>query len=225
MNKLPSADSRLQIKTIIVGPLWVNSYIVWDRDTREGILVDPGDEGKKLISFIKKNTLQIRSIVITHGHFDHIKDADYVSTALQAPVSAHRAELPFIEHAAEQSAMFGFPPIRPPHVDTFLDEGDTLALGSGSLEVHHVPGHSPGSIMLHSRQDRIAVVGDLIFYESVGRTDLPAGDYETLLLSIRNHILSLPDDTRILPGHGEETTVGHEKVYNPFITGVFRDEG
>ncbi len=215
----------LNIKSIVVGPLWVNSYIVWDSDTGEGILVDPGDEGKKLINIIKKNTINIRSIIITHGHFDHIKDADYVSTAIKAPVLLHRAELPFIEHVAEQSIMFGFPPVKPPHIDSYLEEGDHINIGAFSFDVHHTPGHSPGSIILHSRSEGIAIVGDLIFYESVGRTDLPGGDYETLLMSIRNRILSLPDDTRILSGHGEETTVGHEKVYNPFITGVYRDEG
>lgn len=214
----------LKIKAIVVGPFWVNSYLLWDKDTGEGILVDPGDEGEKLVQIIKENKVSVKSIIITHGHFDHIKDADYVSSAINAPVLAHKDELPFIEHVAEQAAMFGFPPVKPPHIDNYLKEGDIVSVASYGFEVHNTPGHSPGSIMLYNKLEGIALVGDLIFFESVGKTDIPGGDYDALLTSIKTHVLSLPDNTKLLTGHGDPTTVGYEKAYNPFLTGIYRDE-
>ncbi|MCL4557759.1 MAG: MBL fold metallo-hydrolase [Deltaproteobacteria bacterium] len=214
----------LDIQATTVGPLWVNSYLVWDRATGEGILIDPGDEGKRLIELIRHNGVKIKNIVITHGHFDHVKDAGYVSSVLKAPVLAHRDEIPLIEHVSEQAEMFGFPPVRPPRIDSYLGDGDTVFVSSYGFEVHNTPGHSPGSIILYNKSEGAAIVGDLIFFESVGRTDLPGGDYDTLLSSIKRHILILPDSTRLLTGHGEPTTVGHERAYNPFLTGMYRDE-
>ncbi len=214
----------LDITSIVVGPLWVNSYLVWDRATGDGILVDPGDEGERLIETIRSSGVKIKSIIITHGHFDHIKDAGYVSSALKAPVLAHKDEVPLIEHVAEQAVMFGLPPVKPPRIAGYLNDGDVVSVSSYSFEVHSTPGHSPGSITLYSRSEGVAFVGDLIFHESVGRTDLPGGDDDTLLASIRRHILSLPDSTKLLAGHGEPTTVAHERAYNPFLAEMYRDE-
>ncbi len=214
----------LKIKCIPVGPLWTNSYIVWDTDSREGILIDPGDEGDRLIREIKKNKVVLKQIIITHGHFDHLKDAVSVSAALEAPVLASKAELPFIEHVSEQAIMFGFPPVTPPEINEYLEKGSSILVGPYTFKVLCTPGHSPGSITLYSSSEGVAIVGDLIFLESIGRADIPGGNYETLLKSIEEYILTMPDDTRILSGHGEETTVGHERQYNPFLTGVYRNE-
>ncbi len=207
-----------------VGPLWTNCYIAWDTDSREGILIDPGDEGERLVDEVKKNGIRVRQIVLTHGHFDHIKEAARVSSELNAPVCAGKEDMPLIQHASEQAVFFGFRPITPPHIQSFLEHGNSLSVGSSVFRVISTPGHSPGSITLYSSSEGVAMVGDLIFFESVGRTDIAGGDYGTLLRSIQEHVLSMPDETRLLSGHGEETTVGHERLYNPFLTGVYRNE-
>ncbi len=214
----------LSIKQVVVGPLWVNTYIIWDSNCKEGILVDPGDEGERLINIVRENDINIKHIIITHGHFDHLKDAALVSSEIKAAVLVHKTQVPFIEHVSEQSALFGFSLIKPPHIDGYIEEGDTVNAGSYAFNVYNTPGHSPGSITLYNKPEGIAIVGDLIFFESVGRTDLPGGDYKTLLSSIKDRILVLPDNTKILPGHGEQTTVGHERLHNPFITDIYRDE-
>ncbi len=214
----------LKIKCISVGPLWTNSYIVWDTDSMEGILVDPGDEGDRLINEIKKNKIVLKQIIITHGHFDHLKDAAYVSTEMKVPVLASKTELPIIKHVSEQATLFGFPPIKSPEINAYLEQGNIIHVGPYTFKVLSTPGHSPGSITLYNSSEGIAIVGDLIFLESVGRTDIAGGDYETLLKSIQGHILTMPDNTKILSGHGEETTVGHERRYNPFLAGIYRDE-
>lgn len=214
----------LKIICIVVGPLWTNSYLIWDTGSMEGTLVDPGDDGDKLINEIKRREINLKNIIITHGHFDHLKDAEYVSSKLNVPVMASKKELPIIEHVAEQSVLFGFSPIYPPEIKIFINENDTIKVGSYSFVVLHTPGHSPGSVTLYNSSEGIAIVGDLIFFESIGRTDIPGGDYNTLIQSIKKHILTMPDNTRLLPGHGEETTVGHEKLNNPFLTDEFRYE-
>ena len=214
----------LKIQCVPVGPLWTNSYIVWDTDSREGFMVDPGDEGKRLVQEVRKNDVTIRQIVLTHGHFDHLKDAASVSSELKAPVLANKEDLPLIEHASDQAVFFGFPPITPPDIQTFLGQNSSISAGPSSFKVLTTPGHSPGSITLYNSTEGVAIVGDLLFLESIGRTDIAGGDYATLLTSIRNYILTMPDSTKILAGHGEETTVGHERLYNPFLTGVYRDE-
>ncbi len=214
----------LNITCIPVGALWTNSYILWDAETREGVLVDPGDEGARLVDEVRKKKIDVRRIIITHGHFDHIKDAANVSAALKSTVLASRLELPFIEHVSEQAAMFGFPPARPVRVDAYLEDGDTVHVGPHAFQVLATPGHSPGSISLYCGAEGVVIAGDLIFFESIGRTDLPGGDYETLLRSIGERILTMPDDTKILSGHGEATTVGHERLYNPFLKGGYGHE-
>ena len=214
----------LKIKCVPVGPLWTNSYIVWDTVSREGFLVDPGDEGKRLVQEVRKNGVTINKIVLTHGHFDHLKDAAFVSSELKAPVLANKEDLPLIRHASEQAVFFGFPPITPPDIQTFLGQNSSLSAGLYTFVVLATPGHSPGSITLYNSAEGAAIVGDLLFLESIGRTDITGGDYATLLTSIQKFILTLPDTTKILSGHGEETTVGHERLYNPFLTGVYRHE-
>lgn len=214
----------LKIRCIVVGPLWTNSYLVWDTEKMEGILIDPGDEGSKLISEVRKHKINLKNIIITHGHFDHLKDAGYVSSKLGIPVMIGEKEISVIEHVSEQSVLFGFSPISPPAISNFLNENDIIKVGDYSFTVLNTPGHSPGSISLYNSSEGVAIVGDLIFYESIGRTDIPGADYSTLIESIKKYILTMPDNTRLLPGHGEETTVGHEKLNNPFLTDEFRYE-
>ncbi len=214
----------LKINRMVVGPLYVNSYILWDSESKEGIIVDPGDEGEMLLNEIDKNNIILKRVIITHGHFDHLKDAAYVSSMAKVPVLANKEDLPLIEAAPSQAAFFGFPQIKVPRIDSYIKEGDIVQVGSYGFMVLDTPGHSPGSITLYNKQERIAVVGDLLFLESIGRTDFFGGDYKTLLISIKDRILTMADDTLVLSGHGDETTVGHEKAYNPFLTEFYRNE-
>ncbi|MCL4478661.1 MAG: MBL fold metallo-hydrolase [Deltaproteobacteria bacterium] len=214
----------LKINRMVVGPLYVNSYILWDSESKEGIIVDPGDEGEMLLNEIDKKNIILKRVIITHGHFDHLKDAAYVSSKAKVPVLANKEDLPLIEAAPSQAALFGFPQIKVPRIDSYIKEGDIVQVGSYGFMVLDTPGHSPGSITLYNKQERIAVVGDLLFLESIGRTDFFGGDYKTLLLSIKDRILTMADDTLVLSGHGNETTVGHEKAYNPFLTEFYRNE-
>ena len=214
----------LKINRMVVGQLYVNCYILWDSGSKEGIIVDPGDEGGMLLNEIDKNNIILKRVIITHGHFDHLKDAAYVSSKAKVPVLANKEDLPLIEAAPSQAALFGFPQIKVPRIDSYIKEGDIVQVGSYGFMVLDTPGHSPGSITLYNKQERIAVVGDLLFLESIGRTDFFGGDYKTLLLSIKDRILTMADDTLVLSGHGNETTVGHEKAYNPFLTEFYRNE-
>ena len=214
----------LKINRMVVGQLYVNCYILWDSGSKEGIIVDPGDEGGMLLNEIDKNNIILKQVIITHGHFDHLKDAAYVSSKAKVPVLANKEDLPLIEAAPSQAALFGFPQIKVPRIDSYIKEGDIVQVGSYGFMVLDTPGHSPGSITLYNKQERIAVVGDLLFLESIGRTDFFGGDYKTLLLSIKDRILTMADDTLVLSGHGNETTVGHEKAYNPFLTEFYRNE-
>lgn len=200
----------------------VNTYVVWDEDSREAIVVDPGmideEERKALDDFITKNSLKITGIVNTHIHVDHCFGDDYVKTNYSTHVMAGSADAPMGKNLPQQAARFGITNLASPvSIDRNLVQGDKVKIGSSYLDVLQVPGHSPGSIALYSPEQKFVIVGDALFERSIGRTDLPGGSQRQLIDSIKTHLLTLPDDVVVLSGHGNPTTIGQERLHNPFI--------
>lgn len=209
----------LKYKMLTVGPFAMNAYILWCSQTLASVLIDPGDEADLILQTVAELKVKPERIVLTHAHIDHIWHAKEVQEHLQLPLFMHRDDLPLLERLPYQAQMFGFPSPAPPRVDGFLAEDDEVCFGEVKMKILHAPGHSPGSIVLYG--DDIAVDGDVLFQGSIGRTDLPSGSYEILMQSIHQKLMPLPDHTRVLPGHGEETTIGVEKQSNPFLQSSF----
>lgn len=200
----------------VVGPLACNCYIVGDPGTKEALVIDPGGDADALAASIAQQALQIKAIVATHAHFDHIVAAGRLRELTGAPFYLHPADRPLLDWYQESALLFlgiELPP--PPEVDASTDEGDELKVGDVEFAVLHTPGHSPGSITLAG--DSAVFSGDTLFEGSVGRFDLPGGDEGTLTRSIQEKLFAFDDDTPVFPGHGAATTVGREKRYNPFV--------
>lgn len=195
-----------------------NAYVALCSGGSVALVIDPGAAAGSILRFLEDEELGVAAIVLTHAHLDHIEGAAAVKEATGAPVCLHPTDRPLYDRASDQAAAFGYALHgAPPPPDRELAHGDTLEFGSCSLSVRHAPGHSPGHVILVSEADRLAFVGDVVFRGSIGRTDLPGGDFHQLMRSIREQVLSLSDETRLLSGHGPETTVGHERVGNPFL--------
>ncbi|MBI4844218.1 MAG: MBL fold metallo-hydrolase [Nitrospirae bacterium] len=202
------------IKKIIVGPLEENAYIVWDEKTKEAIAIDPGDEGDRIIEMIKSEGLDLKLIIYTHAHFDHVGASGDLKAATGARILLHKGDMETYGMAKEHAAFWGFDVDDLPEPDGFLNEGDEVKAGGLSFKVMHTPGHSPGGICLYG--EGIVITGDTIFQGSVGRTDFPGGSHDKLKDSFRK-ILALPDDTKVYSGHGPDTTIGREKRENFFV--------
>ena len=199
------------LKIFIVGPLAVNAYLLADAVTKEACLIDPGADYKKIKNIIDKNAFNLKFIINTHGHGDHIGS----NGSFNVPILIHRLDKDFLTDANKNlSRMFIFSVTSPP-ATRLLEDGDTLEVGSIRLEVLHTPGHTPGSISL--RSGGVVFTGDTLFNMGVGRTDLDYGDESALFDSIKNKLLVLPDDTVIYPGHGDLSTIGEERKVNPFL--------
>lgn len=200
----------------------INTYVVYDPATKECVIIDPGminrEEEKAMAEFIKKNSLKVESVINTHLHIDHAAGNSFLKNEYDMPVLANDADLPLGERMQQQAQMFGLSgSFKGVEVTQFIKAGDRIKVGDGELEVIEVPGHSRGSIALYDRNDGFVIVGDALFQGSIGRTDLPGGDYTTLISSIKNGLLTLPDKTIVYPGHGSPTTIGEEKKFNPYL--------
>ncbi len=204
-------------KSLIVGQLEVNCFILACEKTREGIVIDPGGDAPAILDLVREDNIRIVEVVATHGHFDHIGGASSVIRATGAPFAIHRDDLVLVENLSETAATLGLKTDPPPEIDRFIDEGDTVRFGEETLNILHTPGHAPGNITLV--RPGHAIVGDTLFAGSIGRTDLPGGDSGVLMQSIREKLLPLGGDTHIYPGHGPFTTIGAERRTNPFLTG------
>lgn len=204
-------------------PFHKNGYVLACRTTRQGVLVDPGDEVEQLLRVVAEEKLTIRRILLTHAHVDHVSGTARAKAATGAPIVLHRADLPIYERAVEQGAFFGLDVEAPPPVDEFYDLSTPIEFGLLAARVLHTPGHTPGGVCLlvgPAGQTGVGVfAGDTLFAESIGRTDLPGGDYDALMTSIRDVLLVLPDDLPVYPGHGPATTIGRERRSNPFLSG------
>ena len=209
----------LTIIPFVLGPVQTNGYLVADPNTREAVMIDPGWDGQKIVAEARRREWRIVSIWLTHAHFDHLGGSAAVADATSPPppVALHPADYPLWRHQGG-AALFGFKIDPGPEPTVDLVHGMILHIGSSQLEVRHTPGHTPGHVAFYCPAEGVVFCGDLIFQGSIGRTDLPGGNYETLIESIRTQILPLPDDTRLLSGHGPETTAGVERVYNPFLS-------
>lgn len=207
----------MTIDTVIVGPFEVNCYLVFDSSTRKGAIIDPGGDEELILSRIKNHSMLPEAILLTHGHGDHIAALPEIKKRLNVPHYIGRGDEPLLESpSANVSALYGYPITCPP-ADFAVSDGDTLNLGGINFSVLATPGHTPGGVCYMS--GRFLFCGDTLFNYSVGRTDLPGGNYEQLISSIEKNILTLPDDIICYPGHGPATTVGEERRNNPFLTG------
>jgi glyoxylase-like metal-dependent hydrolase (beta-lactamase superfamily II) len=209
------------LETQAVGPFFKNGFVVGCEETREAVLIDPGDEVEGLLAFADGNALAIRHILLTHAHVDHVTGTAVAKRALGAPIYLHPDDLFLYEGAVRQGAMFGLRVEPPPPVDIFYTVAQVISFGAYEARWHHTPGHCPGGVCLQIGKKGTAgsqlFVGDTLFAGSIGRTDLPGGDYETLLRSIRTVLFPLGDDAVVHPGHGPSTTIGHERRTNPFL--------
>ncbi len=203
------------VEVLPVGPLQANCYLVADEATRHTLIIDPGDEGERILAGVRRFELIPEAIIATHGHFDHIGAVRAVRDATGSPFFALQEEREMLEAAPMRAQLFGFFVDPPPPVDRWLHDCDDVAAGSLTFRVVHAPGHSPGHLLLVG--ERAAFVGDVIFAGSIGRSDLPGGDAAALMTSIARHILPLPDETVLYPGHGPITSVGRERATNPFV--------
>jgi hydroxyacylglutathione hydrolase len=209
------------VETRAVEPFFKNGYVLGCEDTREGIVIDPGDEVDALVAAAEHHRLAIKFILLTHAHLDHITGVAAAKRAFGVPIGLHRDDNFLYERVVQQGQMFGLRVEAQPPVDFFYEGEGPIRFGRYAVRVLHTPGHCPGGVCLAVQKDgdRTAVlfVGDTLFAGSIGRTDLPGGDLETLLGSIRNVLFSFPDETVVHSGHGAPTTIGRERQSNPFL--------
>jgi glyoxylase-like metal-dependent hydrolase (beta-lactamase superfamily II) len=210
------------IETRAVGPFFKNGFVVGCEDTRDAVLIDPGDEVDQLLMFAAREKLAIRHILLTHAHVDHVTGVAAAKKATGAPVYLHRDDLFLYERAVEMGALFGLQVEPQPPIDVYYAHGLKIDFGGYDVIWHHTPGHCPGGVCLQVGRAGTAgtdlFVGDTLFAGSIGRTDLPGGDHRVLLASIRNVLFRLGDDSVVYPGHGPTTTIGEERLNNPFLT-------
>ena len=198
-----------------VGPLQVNCYILADEKTKEAVVIDPGDDAADILKIVNDKGLKVKYIVNTHAHFDHVGANKAVKEATGAELLLHQEDDALLGSTSSQAKMFGMTAPTSPRADRFIKQGDVIKAGEVALRVLHTPGHSSGGICL--LEQGIVFTGDSLFAGSIGRTDLFGGDLMTLINSIKSNLLTLPDDTRVLPGHGPASTIGDEKRENPFL--------
>lgn len=203
-------------------PFMKNGFVLGDESTREGVVVDPGDEVEELVGIVGAHGLTIKYILLTHAHLDHITGVGRARAAFGAPpVVLHRDDRPLYDAVVQQGLAFGFRVAPQPPPDRYYEPGDTFTFGDHVIRAHHTPGHSPGGVCLQvgTLEDpgRTLIVGDTLFAGSIGRTDLPGGDLDTLLASIRQVLFAFGDDAVVYPGHGPATTIGEERRGNPFL--------
>jgi hydroxyacylglutathione hydrolase len=211
------------LETAAAPPFMKNGFVIGCESTRQAIVIDPGDEVDDLLSFIASEQLTPTAILLTHAHVDHVSGVARAKRALDVPVYLHKDDLFLYDQAVAHGSMFGLTVEPPPPVDVFYEGKGPIGFGDYDVFVHHTPGHCPGGVCLQvgRRGERglDLFVGDTLFDGSIGRTDLPGGDYDTLLRSIKNVLFSLGDDARVHPGHGPSTTIGEQRRTNPFLTG------
>ena len=210
----------MQIRTFVAAGFAENAYLVWQPGNTHALAIDPGD-APSIIETLEQEELQLAAILLTHSHLDHIDGVAHLVRATNAPIYLHPEARLFYDNAAVQAAQFGMRVEPPPPPTHELSAGQTLNLAGVDFEVRYVPGHAPGHVLLYNRVAGVAFVGDVVFQGSIGRTDLPGGNYQVLMSSIRDQVMTLPEETMLYSGHGPVTTVGDERRFNPFIAPLF----
>lgn len=214
------------IASFTVNPFYENMYILWDR-TGSCVIIDPGcytaAEKEEITDFISRNKLTPAYILNTHCHIDHVLGNKFLAEKYKVKIAAHKGELPVLDEVVNYAPTLGIYYEQSPAPEIFPEEGDILEFGNTRLRVIYAPGHSPASICFYCEEDKYLIGGDVLFYSSIGRTDLPGGDYKTLINSIRTKLFPLPDETKVYPGHMQATTIGREKMSNPFLNGDFEE--
>ena len=203
------------IKELAVGPIMANCFIVGCEDTRKAVVIDPGDEPDRILFSLAESKLTVKYIINTHGHFDHVGANKKIKEATGAELMIHPHDAPMLEQLTYAASSFGLAVENSPPVDRAIVDGDIVSFGNIKLKVIHTPGHSLGGVSLYTNGH--VFVGDTLFAGSIGRTDFPGGDYNTLISSIQKRLFPLGDDTRVYCGHGPQTTIGQEKKFNPFV--------
>lgn len=210
----------IQIAVFTFNPFGENTYIAYD-DTGEALIVDPGNydsrEDAILTSFIEEKKLKPVLIANTHAHVDHVLGVSYVKRKYGVPFALHQADEPVFRSVKVYAPNYGFAAYQEAEIDSWLKEGEEVRFGNSTLEILSLPGHAPGHVGFYDREGKRLLAGDVLFRESIGRTDLPGGNHATLLSSIRTKLFVLPDEVVVYPGHGPSTTIGHEKKFNPFF--------
>ncbi|WP_022849976.1 MBL fold metallo-hydrolase [Limisalsivibrio acetivorans] len=205
----------MRIETVILQPLSVNCYLIVS-DDKEALIVDPGGEPERVAAKIEELGVKPVGIINTHGHFDHIGGVTELKNRYGIPFSIHKDDDFLLTQSVDHAAKFGFPRIDPPKAERLLSDGDKIEFGGEEIEVIHTPGHTPGGVSLYIPAIKTAITGDTLFREAVGRSDFPYAEHETLIKSVKERLLVLPDETKVLPGHDIPSTIGHEKKWNPF---------
>ena len=203
------------IKELVVGPLMANCFICGCSKTKEAVVIDPGGDADTILLSLADSKLKLKYIINTHGHFDHVSANGKMKDATGADILIHPLDASMLEKLSSNAAFFGVSVENSPPCDQTLEEGDTVSFGDITLKVIHTPGHTPGGISLYT--NGIVFVGDTLFAGSIGRTDFPGGDFNTLISSIKTKLFNMEDDIRVFSGHGPETSIGVEKRHNPFV--------
>ncbi len=215
---LPEVYNRRMIHEMLtVGPLQCNCSVFGDETTREALVVDPGDNIEGILAILERHGLKLKAIAITHAHIDHIGGAQKLKASTGAPVYMNASDQPLYDHLDMQATWLGIPTPQQTDIDAPARDGDALRIGQTQVHVLHTPGHTPGSISLWMPSEKKVVAGDTLFRDSIGRTDLPGGDSRAIFRSIENKLLALPEEAVVIPGHGDITTIGREKQFNPFL--------
>lgn len=208
----------LQIQMIPVTPFQQNAALLWDDVSREAVLTDVGGEAERLLSAVSQHQLKLQAIWLTHGHLDHASGVADLTEQQSVPVlGPHQSDDYWLQALPEITANYGFPVSKPLTPTRWLEDGDELSVGEHKFIVYHIPGHTPGHVVFYSQANNLLIAGDVLFRESIGRTDFPGGNHADLIHGIQSKLLTLPDSTRVLPGHGPMTTIGHEKLHNPYL--------
>jgi glyoxylase-like metal-dependent hydrolase (beta-lactamase superfamily II) len=210
----------MNIRSFVASGFAENAYLIWQPGQRQALAIDPGD-APSILQTLSEEKLELSAILLTHSHIDHIDGVAHLVRATEAAIYLHPEARLFYDNAAVQGAQFGMRVENPPPPTHQLNPGETLQLAGIELEVRFVPGHAPGHVLLYNAANSVAFVGDVVFQGSIGRTDLPGGDYQLLMTSIREQVMTLPEETRLYSGHGPVTTVGEERRFNPFIAPMY----
>lgn len=208
----------LHIEIFAVTPFRQNCSLLWCSDTRQAVLVDAGGDAQFLWQAVQERGLTLTALWLTHGHLDHAGGVPFVQSYVDVPViGPHRDDEFLLQSLPETTASYGFPVCPAFTPDQWLEEGMQVTVGNHRFDVLHIPGHTPGHVVFYHPEQQLLIAGDVLFHESIGRTDFPRGNHRQLLDHIRNKLYILPDSVNVLPGHGRPTTIGHEKQYNPYV--------